>query len=620
MYRYRAPTLSILMLTLIMSGILLGSFSSTTSSAATIPPVHGTTPADFQVYSSWTECDAYVRSDKPTSNFGTESILNISKSATGSESVVFVKFNISGLHKGDIISSASVYLSIKDGFGEGLKIGAFYCTYNNWSEDTITWANAPWTAIKNRTVSTSSCGSDSRSYQLDFASALQDAIGSDYLTAVFRAQENGQRLFWAHDELPASGMNAHLYVLYTSGAVLDTIKVTEEISSGYLSDISLWYTWINTGWSQLIYITAADTKYNNYFPGISFVGQHYFTKDNEEIVVGHSLLLFELYNDTNHNGILDANFENDTFETAYYLALNYSTGFEPQDVRKVDVNGTIHYKWGVRYKDVLGYLTFVNGTTSKYGDTAAFLKLTYLETSYDYSLQGNTTSLKTNLSLGTAEEFQAIVPGAHIEGLSLSALHSTMVLSNASQPVITVNSTEYNSTQADEPTIPIAVANITSADNGLYGISFDEYYRLYTDPESQYQVRASACPSSSLHESVAENQFWTPVTVFRGFLSAFLPRILEHPFPVDIDYRDSWLLYRIGYPHWDGYALAHDPTYTAYVGRPIPTASNDTSSETPNTETTTILQPPLDPRIIVLASSALAIGVVVLLWIRKKYR
>ncbi|MFW9934752.1 MAG: DNRLRE domain-containing protein [Candidatus Thorarchaeota archaeon] len=518
---------------------------------------------------SLTECDANVVANSPDTNFGTGNILELHRNVSeGIEVAIFLKFNLTSVSPSDGIVEAMLSLhKYYPAFPESpsLSIGAYWCSDNNWSEETITWNNAPWSSVSSQPVDT--IVSSDVTPTLDITSAVIQAIDSRNVTIVIKAEEEGIRYFYAHEGVyPGSG-NAQIAVRYIPGGATEGINTGAEYESGYI-DEGFWYTWINLGTVQLIYITGVNPEYSTYFPSFHFLGQHFTAPDGNELLIGHLLLVYELFDDANQNGILDADYDLGFAETSYYLDLNISTGFTPTPVQKILVDGVWHYNWSLRHEDVWGFLKFPEGPIVGIGDTAGVVWLDYLEYSYDYFIQDNVTHLKTDLALGPVIDFDNFTVGVTYTGLGLTALHSTILLASSGTPRVVINSTEYDSQR--DPTLEMTNATISGTAVDYYDLLFDQNYTLYTTPPNTLPAPSAACPSSSVHPHVHSVQYREPFNAFRGFLATLLPQISDLTLAIDYNFENSSLIYRVNYPQWDGYALEHDPLYIAFLsGRPI---------------------------------------------------
>ena len=514
-----------------------------------------------------TDSDAYINSTTPDTTSGIYEILEIGQINTR-QSVAFLRFNLPWFLTGAVILSASMEITALPSwlsFNDSLLIGAFSCWDTSWSERDLTWNTAPWSAVSNQIQDIQRSSNSTNSCEFDVTSATQRASPTGQVTIVLRAKENGSKLFWAHENQDIYDRPAQLDIHYIPAGSTDAINVGLEYGSGFLPQLSLWFSWINTGITQVIFVIAGYPEGDHFYPGTSFVGQHFYTENDTEVFVGHSVLVYELFNDTNGNGILDANFSNGVVETAYYLSLNMSMGFIPRPVEKVLVDETWHYQWGVHFGDVVGFLNYPNGSALIGGESAGILELEYLEMRYDYYLVGNTSFLKTSLSIGEVAFFNPIIPEASFYNFSLAALHSTVLLTSSRQSEILIGSEGYNSSLPNQPTLPITNASIQDFNTRFYQLLFNSTYMLFSPSPLQLPVNTSACPSVSLHPHVPQRYLELPINLLQGFLLTFLPRITQTPPTITLDYRESGLLYRVNYPQWDGFALEHDPTYIANV-------------------------------------------------------
>src|SRR5207302_475803 len=133
-------------------------------------------------------------------------------------------------------------------------------------------------------------------------------------------------------------------------------------------------------------------------PIFTFVGQAYNSSTGKRVFVGNSLLALEVYNDTNHNGYLDADYSIPATELKYTLIMNASQTFTTDAVNKTIVDGVPHYQWGVTYGSIQAFL--IKATPPGYGygggTSAANALVDHVSMFYDYSIKGNRTFLKTS--------------------------------------------------------------------------------------------------------------------------------------------------------------------------------------------------------------------------------
>ncbi|MFX0061689.1 MAG: DNRLRE domain-containing protein [Candidatus Hermodarchaeota archaeon] len=510
--------------------------------------------------------DAQISASNPDTTYGMEPNLTLSQQGGVHEEMIYLKFNLTGLepYKRSLISAA-ITVKIKGENGtENLLIGLYVCGLI-WVESTITWNNAPEMSTlpqeKNRG------DYDQGLYIFDdyTDSLVKNALYNlGLLTVVLKSEENGTQSFWSRHDQDSEAMTAHLHVVYYApGGEESTVDTTSEYSSGYLPEEGFWYTWINTSKTQIIYLVAAAKIHSHYFPSWNFLGQRFKTADGTEMIIGHVLMGYELFDDTNGNGVLDANFDTGVTETSYYLTFNFSQAFTPTIVEKTWINDSWHYRWTVRYEGVLGFLNYPDGSRPTVGDSAAMIEVAHLETSYDYFLTGNVSMLKTSLDLGELTDFISWDENVtSIEGFGLTALHSALLIACSEKTQILINGEEYNTNMA---LTPMPEANIASHNGQLYDLLFDENYTLYENSTMSYPAPSSAVPWTSFPPLIREGQAQFVLGSFKEFLNDFFTSLTGLSLDLNLNYTTSSLLYRVNYHKWDGYRLVHDPTYVAHL-------------------------------------------------------
>ncbi|MHA2406394.1 MAG: CBM96 family carbohydrate-binding protein, partial [Candidatus Hermodarchaeia archaeon] len=441
-----------------------------------------------------TSDDAHLASGDPNTPYGLTPNLELFRNTTsGNETVVFLKFDLSTLGSPDDILEATLYIYLNITVtGHTFTFIDFYtCSNNSWSENTITWSNAPWGHLSWFGGSMGSVWHNGRRVR---DAELTDPViqfltaGRSELTVVFQVNpsvDDDVQHYYSRNNNHPDAIAAHIDVRYIPEPGIEAIDTSQEYVSGVLADDPLWFTWINTSGVQLIYITAIYPEYNHYFPSFHLIGQHYFADDGVELFIGNMLLVLEVFDDENQNGLLDADFDSGNFETLYYLDLNISDVFTPTPVQKTIVNETPHYTWGLRYENVWGFLKFPGGPQPPLGDTAGILWLEYLETSYDYSLQGNTTYLKTNLESGPITQIDSFGENITFTNLGLTALYSTILLASSSGSRVLVGEEDYDSHYSISST-QMTNASIVGQTTPYYSMIFDENYTLLTDPPMDY--------------------------------------------------------------------------------------------------------------------------------------
>ena len=349
-----------------------------------------------------------------------------------------------------------------------------------------------------------------------------------------------------------------------------SIPLSQEYASGDIQvpyyaggTLLLWYSWININGTHVMFLALHSNQADS--PVFSFVGQAYNTSSGSRAFVGNALLAMEVYNDTNNNGYLDANYISGTTELRYTLIMNASQTFTPHPVNKTLINGTPHYGWGITYGSIQAIL--INATQPGYGYgggmPASYAMIDHVSMFYDYSVSGNTTFLKTSYQIGNVTLIPPRSPGVTLQGLSLSLLHATLTVASK-QLTVEAGNAPYNS-QTKQPASSFNAAQVKVDDIVAYEFRFKDNYTL-TNTLATYPAVYVASPIDSLPPGAFQGQYFAPLVSAEQYVGGQLPDIAGLPSSSNLDYSATQFLYRISYPVWSGQALQHDPTYVAHLG------------------------------------------------------
>jgi len=343
------------------------------------------------------------------------------------------------------------------------------------------------------------------------------------------------------------------------------INLQSEYSNGsipidhdVLPVLSLWYDWVNTQSTQVIFLAYHSEVYNS--PIITFVGQRYATVNGTEVFVGNTLSLMEVYRDADENSVPE------TSEISYFLLVNSSVGFAVTPIQKIVLGDVAHYRWGVKYQTIDGFLIDENGTGK------ARVVVEHMAFSYDYHIQSNISYLKTAFDIGRIVTVEPYEPDLTLQGLSLSLVYATITISPKDYTVL-VNGQPYNSTSTAPPLVTTNRTEVAIENQKTYEFLFGENYTLYRDSTAESHKSFSVASPTNTVSSNA-----------RPWLVGRLEHVLEDLFPklsamqteINLDYTSSTFVYRVCYPAWGGCRIRHDPTYIAYINPrglpPIPTS------------------------------------------------
>ena len=324
--------------------------------------------------------------------------------------------------------------------------------------------------------------------------------------------------------------------------------------------LDVWYAWINVSNTQVVYYAFVSDKVNP--PVKNFLGQHFQVENETDVFIGNILALIEVYNDTNEDGIPQANFTSSESEIVYYLQVNSSVSYEVTPIQKVIEDGTAHYKWGFKYNTIDGFLQHPDE------GTGARVMIEHIGFDYDFYMVENTSYIKMSFDIGNITDIEPWPdePPISLENLSLSLLFST-VTSSAKQHTPYVNGEPYDSTNTTDPATAISNGEIAVETIKAYEFLFDENYNLTRDEHVEtYAVKSEAAATTSVPKGAQSRLDWI-FNYFENYLnlSELFPSAAGIGGKVNLDYNISKFLYRICYPVWDGLPIKHDPTLVAYL-------------------------------------------------------
>lgn len=344
------------------------------------------------------------------------------------------------------------------------------------------------------------------------------------------------------------------------------VNTNSEYSNGSIShgpSADLWYTWINASGTQVAFFTYYSDVYNS--PLQTFLGQHYMADNDTEVFIGNRLLLMEAYKDANGNGVPEADID----EIKYFLLVNSSKTFTITPVQKVVTENISHYIWGIEYGWVDGFLLYpkdklINGV---YTNLAAKVNITRLAFEYEYYVLENASYLKTGFKVGKIVDFEPQAPDTSLDGLGLSLLYGTTMLTTKPY-LVHVDGEPYNSTLADAHTTPTSRAEVIVEDMKLYEFIFEENYTLYRDSVTEsYGSKSAASPIESIPPNAAVylSPYWLVGSLLRLLSEDVFPKLSASLSDISLAYGNSSFVYRVCYQTWEGWSIEHDPTYIAYL-------------------------------------------------------
>ena len=336
------------------------------------------------------------------------------------------------------------------------------------------------------------------------------------------------------------------------------------------SPLEIWYTWVNVSGTQVInYALYTAPNYPYPVPISSLIGQHLQLENGSNVFVASALDGMEVYR-AGGDGIPQSS----SNQILYFMYSNMSDSYKITPIQKVQVNGISHYQWGFTYENVYAYLQ--NAATHLGVDVR--LKLEHLTLSYDFSVKGNVSDLKTSFDIGQVSDVQAYDPatggyvnsGFSFEGLSLSLLYASQTY--ASTPYSTyVNDQPYNSTTTPNTVIDASTAQVGVENVTAYAIDFGGNYTLSQVESNQTQnatVRTFGAKAEVASPSSLPFAVYGSTIQGMGFFTdeLDLTQLFGGSWPaLTTNFNGCSLIYRICFPTWDGQQITYDPLYVGYL-------------------------------------------------------
>ena len=372
------------------------------------------------------------------------------------------------------------------------------------------------------------------------------------------------------------------------------------------SPLLLWYNWIDVSGTQVVYYAIYTTPDYNYpVPIANLVGQHFRLADGTQVFIASALSELEVYRDLNGDGIPQADFNTGDSEILYNMYTNMSESFSMTPIQKVMQDSVPHYQWSFTYENVQGYL---QNAAARIGVAAALI-LSHITLSYDFSVNGNVSNLKTNFDIGEVTSLNILDSSQlSLDGLSLALLYATATYT--SKPYSTyVNGQAYNSTTTEDSAVDAELAQVQVGGVQAYDFVFGGNYTLNRGESNEthqanietYEAKAEAAALSSISTTIRVNPIkgmgffrdqLNLADLFGGSWQAF-----------NMNYESSSLIYRVCFPVWDGLQIQHDPVYVGYI--------------LSNTENT---QSPEFPTIIIISVLIIVIATILIIGIMAKRR
>ena len=349
----------------------------------------------------------------------------------------------------------------------------------------------------------------------------------------------------------------------------------------------------------LLALNMVENKTGNGTVPFQMFGLHYTTPENREVFIAAMLAFMMVFDDT-HNGtslgannLPDPGYENVSYVIPFGAAsaVGNSSYVPVANVLPVVKLGVGHYRFGIQYLNMYAYVT-ATPLLSMLLKTALIAKFSELKVMYEITMDNTTGEVKTETwyTIGQVTELWGVILGIPFQmdpktdispNLGLSVVHFVTVFTsnyvgatgNTSQ-----NTFNPNVTKSLNEDIALKVGNGERAMKiGTRG-NFDLVNETSGATVEQNKTAYSAIVGAKLMDLwlVAWQLGFAAgsMSIFAYAMSDYVKS--KYTGPLDLATRslainnsDGFnaraLWYAVSFPHWQGYKIVYDPTYTAYT-------------------------------------------------------
>jgi hypothetical protein len=349
----------------------------------------------------------------------------------------------------------------------------------------------------------------------------------------------------------------------------------------------------------LLALNMVENKTGNGTVPFQMFGLHYTTPENREVFIAAVLAFMMVFDDTHNGSSLGANNLPDPgYENVSYVipfgaasAVGNSSYVPVANVLPVEKLGVGHYRFGIQYLNMYAYVTSTP-LLSMLLKTALIAKFSELKVMYEIKMDNTTGEVKTETwyTIGQVTELWGVILGIPFQmdpktdispNLGLSVVHFVTVFTskydgatgNTSQ-----NTFNPNVTKSLNEDITLKVGNGERAMKiGTRG-NFDLVNETSGATVEQNKTAYSAIVGAKLMDLwlVAWQLGFAAgsMSIFAYAMSDYVKT--KYTGPLDLATRslainnsDGFnaraLWYAVSFPHWQGYKVVYDPTYTAYT-------------------------------------------------------
>jgi len=410
-------------------------------------------------------------------------------------------------------------------------------------------------------------------------------------------------------------------------ATLNGIQTPQDFEKWHAN---MYMTYVNTSGIKLLYagledITTDESTYLR-IPMQSFI-MHYKTRNNSDVILSSTFLMLMAFNETSSSIYPNSPDRNDALFASFSLGFDLTSlsatlpvlSSKTEEIPLTSSNDKLIWTWGMKYTNLtaLWWRTWINPDNPTFQNSWPLALTVYDELTFAYQLtidpKLGTATLQENHVIGRMRHlFVGIIPALWVyynstgtygmlgrqladetiydyiqnNGLEMSIINfQTSVMADHE----TYSETASGQSVTDTEALISDTSVNTYADDGekIFAADFGtkKTYDLYNYTADETETEFDTYDSVTRTARIAGFAGNGGLFAYHIGLMKFLPAVVVHMYPALFAKAVSTIsnmeranyFYVTSYPHYSGFRVVHDPTFTAYIA-PI----QSTTSGMPN--------------------------------------
>ena len=398
-------------------------------------------------------------------------------------------------------------------------------------------------------------------------------------------------------------------------ATLNGIQTPQDFAKWHAN---MYMTYVNTSGIKLLYagledITTDESTYLR-IPMQSFI-MHYKARNNSDVILSSTFLMLMAFNETSSSIYPNSPDRNDALFASFSLGFDLTSlsatlpvlSSKTEEIPLTSSNDKLMWRWGMKYTNLtaLWWRTWINPDNPTFQNSWPLALTVYDELTFKYQLtidpKLGTATLQENHVIGRMRHlFVGIIPALWVyynstgtygmlgrqladetiydyiqnNGLEMSIINfQTSVMADHE----TYSETASGQSVTDTEALISDTSVNTYADDGekIFAADFGtkKTYDLYNYTADETETEFDTYDSVTRTARIAGFAGNGGLFAYHIGLMKFLPAVVVHMYPALFAKAVSTIsnmeranyFYVTSYPHYSGFRVVHDPTFTAYI-------------------------------------------------------